>query len=290
MATFVSQQYPHGCWIVPPSGLAEDQETRERWRRAVERLESLLIFPKDGLDYWSHTALTNPPGSNLDVVFGGQERVVPPLHDVDICRVYVISQNPVFPIEWRDEAYRIILPTELQNFYDKWRLYIEEVRSGAWRSYLQDLYLFDGVADQHRQQEFENLVEFARGSITRTNARCRKESLAAIRERIVQFHAFERLERMREATPRPRFDQAGRGNPVTTEQQQKEAAYWELCQTVADQIKDWNRLVPRNWKVEFPVKMAFTDFLSLADCTWLKNFLAWCEALLDEEYGLYLSA
>ena len=290
LATFVSEQYPHGRWIVPPAGLATDEATRERWQRAVECLESQLIFAKGELDYFSHTALTDPPGNNLDVVFGGEKRIAPQLHDVDACRVYVISHNPVFPTEWRDEAYRIILPTELLHYYNKWRVYIEEVRTGSWRSYLHDLYLFDRVTDEHQQEQFEDLVRFARGSITRTNAWCRKEGLAGIRERILEFNAFERLKRIREATPRPRFDQAVRDNPVTTEQAQTGAAYWELRETAAGQIKDWNRLVPRKWKVQFPVKTAFSDFLSGADCAWLKNFFAWCEALLDEEYGLYLSA
>ena len=290
LATFVSEQYPHERWIAPPSGFAADEATRERWQEAVKRLESQLIFPKGGLDYWSHTALTDPPGMNPEIVFGGQERIAPQLHDVDACRVYVIAHNPVFPTEWRDEAYRIILPTELRHYYDKWRVYIQEVRTGFWRSYLHDLYLFDRVTDEHQQQEFENLVDFAHGSLTRTNAWCRKEGLAAIRERIIQFNALERLKSIREATPRPRIEHAVRGNPVTTEQQQKEAAYWELRQAAAGQIKEWNRMVPQKWKVQYPLKMSFGDFLTRVECTWLKSFFAWCEALLEEEYGLYLWA
>src|ERR1700757_1107460 len=56
LATFVSEQYPHGRWIVKPSGFAEDETTRDRWQQAVKRLESQLLFPKGCLDYWSHTA------------------------------------------------------------------------------------------------------------------------------------------------------------------------------------------------------------------------------------------
>lgn len=290
LAAFVSEQYPHGHWIVPPSGFAEDEATRGRWQQAVRRLESQLIFPKGGLDYWSHTALTDPPGMNLDVFFAGKEQIAPHLHDVDACRVYVISHNPVFPIEWRDEAYRIIMPSELRNFYDKWRTYIKEVRTGYWRSYLHDLYLFDRVTDEHQQQEFENLVDFAHGSLTRTNAWCRKVGLPAIRDRIVEFNAIERLKSIREATPRPLFDEALRAKPETAEQLKMEAAYWELRQAAAGQIKEWNRLVPQKWKAQFPEKIAFSDFLTRADCTWLRSFFAWCEALLDEGYGLYLSA
>jgi hypothetical protein len=293
LAAFVSEQYPHGNWIVTPSSFSDDDATRDRWQKALKRLESLLVFPKgclEDVDYWSCTALTATPGMNLEVALGVQERVVPQLRDVDCCRVYVISDNPVFPIEWRDEAYRIILSTELRDYYDKWRGYIQEVRAGLWRQYLHDLYLFDRVTDEHQYQEIETLVDFARDSLTRTNAWCRKEGLSPIRDRILQFNAVERLKSIREVIPRARFDDAVRAGTVTAEQQQKEARYWELRQTAAVQIKEWNRFVPQKWKVQFPVKIAFGDFLARADCNWLKSFFAWCEQLLDEEYGLFLWA
>jgi hypothetical protein len=270
LATFVSEQYPHGRWIVKPSGFAEDETTRDRWQQAVKRLESQLLFPKGCLDYWSHTALTDPPGMNPEVALGGQERIAPRLRDVDSCRVYVISNNPVFPIEWRDEAYRIILPSELRYFYDKWREYIEDLRAGLWRKYVHDLYLFDRVTDEHQQQQFENLVDFARASLTRTNAWCRKRGLSAIRERILHFNAVDRLKSLREATPRPRFEDAAPAKRETAEQLQREAAYWDLRQAAAIQIREWNRLVPQKWKVHSPGKIAFSDFLACADYTWLK--------------------
>jgi len=290
LASFVSKQYPHERWIVKPSCFAEDEATRAQWQQSVKRLESQLLFPKGDLDYWSHTELTDPPGMNLEVALCGQERIAPKLSDVDSCRVYVISHNPVFPIEWRDEAYRIILPDELRYFYDKWRGYIEDLRAGLWRKFVHDLYLFDRVTDEHQQQQFENLVDLARASLTRTNAWCHKEGIPTIRERILQFSAVDRLKSIREATPRPRFEDAVRAQPETSEQLQKQAAYWDLRQATAIQIREWNRLVPQKWKVRFPVKIAFGDFLADADSTWLKSFFTWCEELLDKQYGLYLWA
>jgi hypothetical protein len=293
MAAFVSEQYPHGRWIVTPSSFADDDATRDLWQKAVTRLESLLVFPKGCLqdvDYWSYTALTDPPGMNLEVAFGDQEWVAPQLRDVDLCRVYVISHNPVFPIEWRDEAYRIILPADLRDYCDKWRGYIQEVRAGLWRQYLHDLYLFDRVTDGHQYEQVEDLVNGARTSLTRTNAWCRKEGLSPIRDRILRCNAVERLRSIRQATPRPRFADAVRAGTVTAEQQQEEAGYWELRQTAAVQIKEWNRLVPQKWKVQYPVKISFGDFLARADCSWLNGFFAWCEELVGGEYGLFLWA
>lgn len=290
LAAFVSEQHPHSHRSFRPSGFCEDEVTREKWRQSVERLESQLVFPKGELDYWDHTALTDPPGFDFEVAFGGKERIAPELYDVDACRVYVVSHNPVFPIEWRDEAYRIILPSELRCYYDKWRTYIEEVQNGAWRSYLYDLFLWDRITDEYQQQEFEDLLYCAKESFALTNAWCRKKSLSAVRDRIIEFNAPERLKSMREAIPCPRIEDALRDDSVTAKQQQKEAAYWELRQTAVAQIRDWNRLVPQNRKVGYPETKTFDDVLARADCTWLKSFFAWCETLLQREYGLYLWA
>jgi hypothetical protein len=293
LAAFVSEQYPHGHWIVKPSGFSDDDATLARWGKARKQLERLLLFPKGypgDVDYWSYTSLTDPPGTTLEVALLGRPRVVPGLEDIDICRVYVISCNPILPIESRDEAYRIILPNDLPEYCHRWQQYIQQVHAGQWQHYLHELYVFDRLTDEHQFQEFENLVNFARESLTRTNAWCRKERLAPVRDRILQFNVLERLKIMREGTRQPRFCDAERLQTVTAEQQQKEAQYWEIWTTGVGQIKEWNRLVPQRWKTRFPVKTTFDDFLGQANCSWLKSFFAWCEHLLAEHWGLFLWA
>jgi hypothetical protein len=293
LAAFVSEQYPHGRWIVTPSPFSDDERTRGRWRKALERLEDLLVFPRgrlDAVDYWDYTTLTDPPGSTVEVVFEGRPRVVPSVDDLDKCRVYVISCNPVFPIEWRDEAHRIILPTELPAYYDKWRTHIAEVRAGLWQQYLHELYLFDRVRDEHQYEQFEDLAWSANESLTRANAWCHKERLAPIRDRILQFNAVGSLQAMRAAITWPRFDESIRAVAVTTEQLQKEAEYWELRRRGTAQIMEWNGLVPQNWKLQFPSKVTYEDFIARAECSWLKGFFAWCEYLIDRGNGLFLWA
>jgi hypothetical protein len=293
LVAFVNEQYPHGRWIVTPLSFADDDATRSRWMKAFGRLQTLLVFPRGDLpdsDYWTYTALTDSPGMNVEVAFGSQASVVPQLADVDICRVYVISHNPVFPIEWRDEAYRVILPAEFPGFLSKWREYIDEVHAGQWQQYLHELYLYDRLTDEHQYQEFENLVNFATESSTRANAWCHKEGLSPIRDSILRFNVFEQLKALREATTWPRFSDAMRTGAVTTEHLRKEARYLELRQSGTVQIKEWSRLVPQKWKVQFPAKLSFDDFLGHAESDWVKGFFAWCEWLLDGEYGLFLWA
>src|SRR5690349_1396167 len=100
-------------WLPTPRTLSTDDATGSESQQAYDRLEAMISFPRGRLrdsDYWSTTALTDPPGMNLDVAFASKSRVAPNTRDVEACRVYVISHNPVFPIEWREETYRIILP------------------------------------------------------------------------------------------------------------------------------------------------------------------------------------
>ena len=70
----------------------------------------------------------------------------------------------------------------------------------------------------------------------------------------------------------------------------REALMSELRQSGAVQIKEWNRLVPQKWKVQFSAKMSFVDFLGHADCNCLKGFFTWCEQLSECDYGLFLWA
>jgi hypothetical protein len=261
--------------------------------KSVERLEKLLQFPRDREqeDWWDHVALTDPPGGTFETALLGEPRIVPSLSAIDRCRVYVISYNPIFPIEWRDEAYRIILPEELASYHRKWRTYVAEVQRGHWRQYLHQLYLFDRIHyDEHQYQQFEDLVRLAHDSLTRTSAWCKKERFVAIREEILRTNLSEHLQSMRPATPIPRFDPDKRHLPLQAEQLEKEKQYRELRDRGAAQIKEWNRRAPQNWKLQFPIKMAFEDLLRSADDSWLKTFFAWCDYLVAESYGLFLWA
>jgi hypothetical protein len=293
LSTLVSEQYPHGRWIVTPATFSSDEAVLARWQAALNQLKRLLIFHQgelDKLDYWACTALTDPPGMNPEVVFGKQERAVPRLADIDICRVYVISHNPVFPIEWRDEAYRIILPRELPSFFEKWRTYIEQVREGQWQGYLHELYLFDRLFEEYQLEVFEDIYLTAQASLTQTNAWCRKETLTPIRERILQFNAVGRLKALRQPIPRPLLSDTKRFLGVASEQLEAERQYWELRDACAEQIKEWNRHVPHKRKCRFPRKFTSEEFVARADDTWLKNFLSWCRYLSDEGFGLFLWA
>lgn len=63
--------------------------------------------------------------------------------NVNIIRVGVITKNPIFPIEWRDEASATFLPEELPIVYQKWRNYIEDIKNSKYRGFLYDLFLYD---------------------------------------------------------------------------------------------------------------------------------------------------
>jgi len=284
---FINENYPHGYWTVPRSSPSDANTSGDRWQRLFAELRQLLVFPKER-NYFDYVALTDPPGSSLRGFLEGEPRANPSPPELECCRIYVISHNSVFPIEWRDEAYRIILPDELCGYVEKWTRYAEEVRSGRWRSYLHDLYLFDRLKDQHQFEQLEDLDRFARESLTRSNAWCQKTRLTPVREEILRSNLYEQLKALRSLLTTPRYDESLIDVAITSEQLDRERQFEEVRQAAAIQIREWNRRVPTNWKLQFPTKQTFENFLKQADSRWLASFLTWCHDLIDDDCGLFL--
>jgi hypothetical protein len=293
IADFVSRWYPHGHGVLCPRDVPEFLASADKAQRARKELEAMLLLPRGGLenaDYFDLRSLTDPPGNNLRTLFGTAESAVPPLSEIEVCRVYVISHNPVFPIEWRDEAYRIILPDELPTYFERWHGYIEQVTAGRWQQYLHELYLIDRLRDEHQYQEFDRLLGNAQESRARANAWCRREGLGPVRDRILAFNALQRLKAMHESIPCPVFARADFDALTSAEQFEQERCYWALRQEAAAQIKAWNRFAPKNRKVQYPCKMEFATFIACARSAWLHYFFEWCAVLIREGYGLFLWA
>ena len=287
LAAFLNEHPFHSHSVVTPPP-TWDEAIAARWKKTHQELQNLLEFPRDReqAGYWDFTMLTDPPGVQL----GRPPGMPPQVGELEICRVYVLSHNPLFPVEWREEAYRIILPTELPAYISKWRTYIEQVLAGQWPSYLHALYLYDRVHDVHQHQEFANLLRWAEESQTRRSAWCRKEQLVSVRELILQFNALAQLQAMRAAIPWPKFDEAKPGKKISKQQQAQEEEYWKLFGRAAEQIREWNRFVPQNRKAQFPNKLTYDNYLGHASSSWLRNFFAWCRHLADQKYGLFLWA
>jgi hypothetical protein len=272
--------------VTPPA--AWDAGIAEQRKKAHAQLNRLLEFPRDRdeADVWAFTMLTDPPGVQL----GRPPGLPPRVDELEVCRVHVISHNPIFPIEWREEAYRIILPRELAAYLKKWRTYIDQVLSGQWQEYLHELYLFNRVHDPLQYQEMENLVRWADESLKSRSAWCRKEPLAAIRTHILETHVLAQLEALHAANAWPKFSGASPRKKIGKKQRAKEDDYWALFGRAAEQIREWNRFVPQNRKVNFPARVTYENFLDHAASTWLRNFFTWCRYLIDQKYGLYLWA
>jgi hypothetical protein len=298
-AQFVSEFYPHGNWIGdPPADYDDvtccgwkDPDLQQRWQDAYDRLWSVLEFPGSRDESWyDQVGLTDPPGMNIRVAFSGEEPVAPALEEIDRCRVYVISDNAVFPIEWRDEAYRIILPDELPGEYTRWCEYIGQVGAGDWEQYLHELYLFERLQDPHQLQELEGLEWAAAESLSLPNAWCRKERLFPVRDEVLASDIVERLQAMLARFPQPEFDQGRRNQRVLPEQLELESEYHQLRAEGTELIRNWNRCVPQKWKRQYPERVDYESFAGNASCVWLDAFFEWCESLIEEQYGLFLWA
>ena len=280
-ARFVSVQYNYEREFLPHPDFRDDETTRNKWCREFNRLQQFLEFPLGSrLDYWDHRNMTDP--LNLDLGEG--------IDAIDACRVYVISRNPVFPIEWRDDAYRIILPDELSPQLGKWKHWIDEIREGKWKHFLHELFLYDRLSNEYLHELLEDLLWSAQESLTRPNNWCQKDKLKPVRERILKTKLVDQLAALRRESEVPQFRDADCLRQPSPEQLDREERFFQIRQSAAEQIRDWNPCVPGKWKIRFPQKQTFDDFKAKADDSWLQSFFRWCEFLCDTGHGLFLWA
>ncbi len=278
-AAFVSAQYDHGYCLHPD--FRDDEATRIQFKNEFDKLRGSLEFPLGSeLDYWAHNNLADPlrldPGQGFDVF--------------DACRVYVISNNHVFPLEWRDASYRTILPDELGEQVERWKRWIDEIRGGKWKHFLHELFLYDRLSDEYQREQLENLLSNARESLNRTNAWCHKEKLELPRERILRAELITQITAMRNEIDVPRFSNADCSRQPSQEQFDREERLFRYQQSAAEQIRDWNRCVPSKWKLRFPHRPTFDEFIAKAKDPWLQSFFSWCDSLTASGHGLFLWA
>ncbi len=80
-------------------------------------------------------------------------------------RTSVVTQKDIFPVEWRTDAERTILPWELAGQLSAWQDYLDEIKQGGHRAYLRQLYVYQHLQDL-KTVEVENLVSVAKKSLT----------------------------------------------------------------------------------------------------------------------------
>src|SRR5262245_61791549 len=182
----------------------------------------------------------------------------------DSHRVSVIAQEELFPIEWRIEAERTILPWELGEQLSAWQGYRDEVGRGMHQAYLRELYVYVQIHGLVTV-EVENLTSVVRSSLTATGSWARRPEVGACRDELLAGEIV--------ALPRPPTWPGAGAEPDLLVVQR-------AFERVESAIRGWNSAVQRGNKCVRPPKRppGFDEWVAnrLRD-GWYPSFLVWVE-------------
>jgi hypothetical protein len=195
-------------------------------------------------------------------------------------RVNVITGDDLFPLEWRLDAYRTILPWELPEQLERWRTYREEVARGKHRGYLLDLLNYvrrRALADFFREQ-LTGMIQLSAGS---TSHWATQPALVVLREKLITCSPPV------VPTP-PAWSQRLEHEPNTDCLDRLLAEFAR----VKGFVQAWNDTVKRgNRKISFwPDDPALGLEAWVAEhlgIPWFGSFFAWVKPWVERGYGLY---
>jgi hypothetical protein len=189
-------------------------------------------------------------------------------------RVSVISSEVLFPIEWRIDAERTILPWELGDQLAEWQSYREEVKQGRHRPFLQQLYIYDCLHELV-SVDLANFLTVVQRSLTATGSWAKRPEVVACRDEVLAAPILT-------LPPPPQWPAGGGESDLTA----AESAFAK----VASSVRAWNDAVERgNARLRLPRQpLPFEQWIAarLTD-GWYSSFLAWVEPWKCGGYGLY---
>ncbi|HEX2905748.1 MAG TPA: hypothetical protein VHO69_02730 [Phototrophicaceae bacterium] len=252
-----------GYWVDPDNVFNGDRLPTESEREAVKQkhfqilnqLEALItIEPYD------------PEGKN-----GSSQ---------NCSRVYPIIGNHFFPAEWRIADARTILPEELPDFYSRWRNHIQAVRTGQYRGYLFEWYLYAGSLKVNQFWcEFRGIVS---SLPKRENAWAERMRVTALPQQIMELPPPP-------VYPPPRWADWSHDPPQSDPH--NDPRYLALIQAnEARRLlnKAWNSRVARNAKYTPDVPLeTFDKFVGDGKEGWVDEFLVWVAECIEKKFGLF---
>ena len=156
-------------------------------------------------------------------------------------RVYAITYEELFPLEWRLHAYRTISPWILPQQIESWRSYWREVSDGRYDAYLLELLTYLRSFD---------LAEYFEQSVCPKDARAQETtgSWAKRPETVVAHEMILKFPRP-EALPPPVWNEAP-GSKPSAEACDRFQAVCEETNRVNELIRMWNTAVKRgNYRI-----------------------------------------
>lgn len=189
-------------------------------------------------------------------------------------RIYVITWEELFPIEWRLDSQRTILPWELPDQIEIWQSYRRDVASGMHRPFLRELYVYDHLCSL-KSIDVANFVSVVESSRTSNASWAARPEVASFRDEILSAPLVTR----------PLPPQWPHGGSCLFEEQLK-----STYARVDAAVTRWNEVVQRGNKrahrpkspLEFEAWIAYR----LKE-EWFGSFLDWAKPWVDGGYGLY---
>jgi hypothetical protein len=189
-------------------------------------------------------------------------------------RVAVIRSEVLFPIEWRIDAERTILPAELCDQLAEWDNYRDAVKQGLHRPFLEQLriyhYLHEWVT-----VDLANLADLAQHSKAATSSWATRPAVVACREEVLAAPVL--------TLPAPPEWPSGTGesDPSTVER---------AFARIEWLVSAWNDAVPRrNLRLSLPKRpLPLEQWIAARlNDEWYSSFVNWLEPWKSGGYGLY---
>jgi hypothetical protein len=189
-------------------------------------------------------------------------------------RTSVVTCEELFPIEWRMDAERTILPWELESELQKWQRYRTEVAEGRHAGYLRQLYVYERLRE-FNQFDLANLLCAVNATLGKTAAWAKRPEMMNCRDEILKRNLLD-------VPPWPRWPDGGGVSDVSLVLQAYQRVDAIICR--------WNEAVQRgNMRSTRPKKpLGFEDWVaSRLNDQWFPRFLEWVEPWRRGEYGLF---
>lgn len=189
-------------------------------------------------------------------------------------RVSVVTSEALFPIEWRIDAQRTILPSELDDQCNAWQNYLDEARNGGYRKFLRRLWIYDYLREL-ANVDLENLKSMMKRSEEATGSWSTQRNVQICRNEIAA--------------------EASISNPdaptwlIESEDMDPMIAQVEFLK-ISRLVARWNETVTRgNYRLPSPRRiMEFEQWIAMRlKNDWFNCFLTWVEPWRKGSYGLY---
>lgn len=198
-------------------------------------------------------------------------------------RTYAITRNQTIPLEWQIEARRTILPEELPDYVQKWRVFLQSAKEGAYEAYFYDLYLYIEFYEEYfgLLNTLQQLKENIKKSYEIPNNWAQKEKFI-IGRKAIEKELFEPIPYI---TKYPKFSDYTIDQKVTSTTLKNYQDFQKTWENLQNLLWQWNPI--SRWKIRRSPTPEIQDYQIGSN---KENFFKWCEKAIEQNNGLYLDA